>query len=141
MDADSRMHDKRDERTYDIVGAAMEVHKELGGGFLEAVYQEALERELASRQISFEAQPTVQIYYKGQPLNKNYQPDFICSGKVLLEIKALSRLSGTEEAQMINYLKATGLEVGLLINFGARSLEYKRFVHTKRSADDANERR
>ena len=88
----------KDERTYRIIGCAMEVHKELGCGFLEAVYQEALERELTSRQIPFQAQPIVQIHYKGQPLNKVYQPDLICFDQVLVEIKALSNLSGTEEA-------------------------------------------
>jgi GxxExxY protein len=119
-----------DNRTYEIIGAAMEVHKELGSGFLEAVYQEALERELNSRRIPFQAQPVVQIYYKTEPLNKTYQPDFICFGGVLVEIKALATLSGTEEAQVINYLKATGINVGLLINFGSKSLEYKRFVYS-----------
>jgi len=121
----------KDPRTHAIIGVAMEVHKELGSGFLEPVYQEALERELNSRHIPFEAQPAVQILYKGQPLNKTYEPDFICYGQVLVEIKALSKLSGTEEAQVINYLKATALEVGLLINFGTDTLEYRRFVHTK----------
>jgi GxxExxY protein len=119
-----------DQRTYKIIGAAMEVHKELGSGFLEAVYQEALEKELNSRQIPFQAQPVVQIYYKSEPLKKNYQPDFVCFDGVLVEIKALTTLSGTEEAQMINYLKATGINVGLLINFGRKSLEYKRFVYS-----------
>lgn len=107
----------------------MEVHKELGSGFLEAVYQEALERELNSWQIPFHAQPVVQIHYKSEPLGKTYQPDFVCFDGVLVEIKALATLSGTEEAQ-INYLKATGISVGLLINFGSKSLEYKRFVYS-----------
>ena len=119
-----------DRRTYEIIGAAMEVHKELGSGFLEAVYQEALERELNSRHIPFQAQPSVQICYKSEPLNKTYQPDFVCFDGVLVEIKALATLSGTEEAQMINYRKATGISVGLLINFGSKSLEYKRFVYS-----------
>ena len=107
----------------------MEVHKELGCGFLEGVYQEALDREFSIRDIPFESQPIVRISYKGNPLNKSYQPDFICYSQVLIEIKALSSLSGTEEAQIINYLKATGLKVGLLLNFGGRSLEHKRFVY------------
>ena len=119
-----------DQRTYEIIGAAMEVHRELGSGFLEAVYQEALQREFALRQVPFQAQPVVQIQYKGEPLNKTYQPDFVCYDGVLVEIKALATLSGTEEAQMINYLKATGISVGLLINFGGKSLEYKRFVYS-----------
>ena len=119
----------RDEKTYNIIGAAMEVHKELGGGFLEAVYQEALNRELLIREIPFESQSVIQILYKGKPLNKTYQPDFICYGEVITEIKAISALSGTEEAQIINYLKATGHKIGLLLNFGGRSLEHKRFVY------------
>lgn len=119
-----------DRRTYEIIGAAMEVHRELGSGFLEAVYQEALHRELALRQVPFQAQPVVQVRYNVEPLNKTYQPDFVCYDAVLVEIKALATLSGTEEAQMINYLKATGISVGLLINFGGKSLEYKRFVYS-----------
>ena len=116
-----------DERTYKIIGAAIEVHRELG--FLEAVYQEALEREFCNRGIPFKSQPMVLISYKGSPLRKSYQPDFICYDGVLVEIKAISSLSGTEEAQLINYLKASGLNVGLLLNFGSKSLEHRRFVH------------
>ena len=118
-----------DDRTYRIIGCAMEVHKELGCGFLEAVYQEALEREFVSQGVRFKSQPVIEISYKGKVLNKTYQPDFICFGEIVIEIKALSKLSGLEEAQLINYLKATRLQVGLLINFGAKSLEYKRFVY------------
>ena len=119
----------RDERTYAIIGAAMEVHKELGCGFLEAVYQEGLEREFTIEQIPFKAQPIIQIRYKGQPLNKTYQPDFVCYEEILVEIKAISGLTGLEEAQLINYLKATGLKIGLLLNFGAKSLEHKRLAY------------
>jgi GxxExxY protein len=119
----------KDERTYKIIGAALEVHKELGCGFLEAVYQEALEMEFKSQEIPFKSQPTVQISYKGQSLDKTYQPDFICYEEVIVEIKAISLLSSVEEAQLINYLKATGLKVGLLLNFGSKSFEYKRFVY------------
>ncbi len=119
----------KDERTYKIIGCAMEVHKELGCGFLEAVYQEALEREFKIQRIPYKPQPIVKIFYKGRPLNKTYQPDFVCFDEVLVEIKALGELTGVEEAQIINYLKATGLKVGLLINFGAKSLEHKRLVY------------
>ena len=118
-----------DDRTYRIIGCAMEVHKELGFGFLEAVYQEALEREFVSQGVRFKSQPVIEISYKGKVLNKTYQPDFICFGEIIIEIKALSKLSGLEEAQFINYLKATGLKVGLLVNFGSKSLAYKRFVY------------
>jgi len=118
-----------DKRTYAIIGSAMEVHKELGCGFLEAVYQEALEREFTIQTIPYKSQPVVEISYKGKPLNKTYQPDFVCHGNIIVEIKAISGLSGTDEAQLINYLKATGFTVGLLINFGTKSLQYKRFVY------------
>ena len=119
----------QDERTYKIIGAAMEVHKELGFGFLEAVYQEALGREFGTQGIPCKSQPVVEIFYKGESLEKKYQPDFVCYEAIIVEIKAISSLSGVEEAQIINYLKATGLKVGLLINFGAKSLEHKRFVY------------
>ena len=119
-----------DQRTYKIIGAAMEVHKELGCGFLEAVYQEALGKEFVYQAIPFKPQPIIQISYKGKPLDKTYQPDFICYKDIIVEIKAISALSGVEEAQLINYLKATGLKIGLLINFGATSLEYKRMVYS-----------
>ena len=118
----------RDKKTYAIIGAAIEVHKELGCGFLEAVYQEALEKEFGMQKIPFKSQPAVEILYKGKPLAKMYQPDFVCFDEIIVEIKAISGLTGNEEAQLINYLKATGLEIGLLINFGARSLEYKRLI-------------
>ena len=119
----------KDERTYKIIGAALEVHKELGCGFLEAVYQEALQREFKIQGIPHKSQPVIEIKYKGEPLNKTYQPDFTCYDEIILEIKALQKLSGLEEAQLINYLKATGLKVGLLINFGSKSLEHKRLVY------------
>jgi GxxExxY protein len=126
IDADFKT--MRDERTYNIIGAAIEVHKELGCGFLEAVYQEALGREFISQKIPYQAQPIIEIHYKGKPLDKTYQPDFLCFDEVIVEIKAMSNLSGVEEAQLLNYLKATRLQVGLLINFGSKSLEHKRFV-------------
>ena len=119
----------KDQRTYRIIGAAIEVHKVLGCGFLEAVYQEALGKEFVIRGIPFKSQPIVEIVYKGKPLEKKYQPDFICYDEVIVEIKATNSLTGLEEAQLINYLKATGLKVGLLLNFGSKSLEHKRFVY------------
>ena len=119
----------RDERTFGIIGAAMEVHKELGCGFLEAVYQEALGKEFIYQRIPFQAQPVIRIAYKGRALDKTYQPDFICYEEIIVEIKAISALSGLEEAQLINYLKATGLHIGLLLNFGSTSLEYRRLVY------------
>ena len=112
----------------------MEVHKELGHGFLEAVYQEALGREFNLQRIPNKAQPIIEIFYKGQSLDKKYQPDFVCYEEIIIEIKAILSLTGLEEAQLINYLKATGLKVGLLINFGSQSLEYKRFVYNLRES-------
>ena len=120
---------EKDKRTFKIIGAAMEVDKEMGCGFLEGVYQEALGIEFRVQGIPYKAQPVIEILYKGKPLEKKYQPDFMCFGEIIVEIKALERLSGTEESQIINYLKATKLKVGLLINFGSKSLEHKRFVH------------
>ena len=120
----------RDERTYKIIGAAMEVHKELGCGFLEAVYQEALAIEFKMREMPYKQQQVIEIMYKEIPLEKKYQPDFLCYDEIIVEIKALSRLTGNDEAQAINYLKATQLSIGLLINFGTKSLEYKRLIYS-----------
>jgi GxxExxY protein len=119
----------KDPRTHAIIGAAMEVHRELGCGFLEAVYQEALEREFVDREIPFVSQPVVQITYKGRVLDKTYQPDFICFDNIVVELKALNNLSGVETSQLINYLKAGCMETGLLLNFGTKSLEFKRMVY------------
>lgn len=109
----------------------MEVHRQLGCGFLEPVYQEALALEFANREIPFIREIRLPLAYKGQPLHTRYCVDFVCFNSVVVELKALSRTGGIEEAQVINYLKATGHEVGLLINFGARSLEHRRFVLSK----------
>jgi len=109
----------------------MEVHRQLGCGFLEPVYQEALAIEFTNQDIPFTKEVKLPLTYKGQPLDTNYCADFICFKSVVVELKALNRMSGTEEAQVINYLKATGHEVGLLLNFGTRSLEHRRFVLSK----------
>ena len=120
------------EEVYAVVGAAIEVHRELGVRFLEAVYQEAMERELALRGIAFEAQRELVIHYKGQPLGKSYVCDILCFGNVLVELKAMDRLTGREEAQVINYLKSSGLLVGVLINFGSHGkLEWRRLVKSQ----------
>lgn len=117
------------DEVYAIVGAAIEVHRELGAGFVEPVYQEALEIELQDREIPFEGQKRLVITYKEHQLQKEYIADLVCYSQVIVELKALTRLTGTEQAQILNYLKATGLRVGLLINFGSTGrLEWKRFV-------------
>jgi GxxExxY protein len=101
----------------------------LGPGFLEAVYQEAMEMELEMRGIPFEPQKNLKLYYKGRLLKKEYTPDLLCFGKLIVDLKAIDRLSGKEESQILNYLKATGLKVGLLINFGSSpKLEWQRYV-------------
>lgn len=118
------------DEVFAVVGAAIEVHKELGNGFLEPVYQESLEIESASRNIPFVAQKRLHLFYKGVELKKEYVPDFVCFGQIIVEIKALNALMNNETAQLINYLKATKLRVGLLINFGASGrLEWNRFVN------------
>lgn len=117
------------EEVYNIIGAAMEVHSVLGCGFSEAVYQEALAIELTERGIPFEQEKLIQIDYKGKVLKKYYQADFVCYDKIILELKALSALSPEHESQLLNYLKATGLKLGILINFGEKSLVYKRYIY------------
>ena len=123
----------QDPRTDAIIGAAMEVHRQLGCGFSEAVYQEALEIELAGRGIPFRTQEQLLIRYKGQVLQATYRMDLLCYDSVVVELKAIARLSSTEEAHMINYLKVTGCSVGLLLNFGDSSLQYKRFLLNSKS--------
>jgi GxxExxY protein len=123
-----RIEEGRDPQTYAILGAAMEIHRQLGHGFLEAVYQDAAVIEFAKRAIPFEREVLLPIQYKGIPLPSHYRADFVCNSEIVVEFKALSNLSTIEEAQVLNYLKATGLNRGLLINFGAPSLQYKRLV-------------
>ena len=106
------------EETYAIIGAAMEVYNHLGKGFLEAIYQEAFALEMAARGISFREQEMVPIYYKDRKLGHTYKPDYLVYGKIIVEIKAITTTTPVEEAQLINYLKATHLRLGLLINFG-----------------------
>jgi len=107
----------------------MSVHTELGPGFLEAVYQEALELELQARDIAYVSQPAISIHYKGHPLQSSYRADLVCFDRVLIEIKAVNKTIDAHEAQLINYLKATGKAVGLLLNFGTPSLSHRRLVY------------
>ena len=122
------------EEVYSLVGAAMEVHRDKGCGFSEPVYQECMEVELADRAIPATPQVEMPIVYKGRPLRKKYIADFFAYEKLVVELKAIDHLTSREDAQVLNYLKASGLQVGLLINFGARSLEWKRLVLTQGSS-------
>ena len=119
---------KRDPQTYAIIGAAMEVHRVLGPGFLEAVYQEAFEHELVVRGISYVREVEIPVIYKGKKLACGYRADFICLDGIIVEIKALDDLTSKEDSQVLNYLKATGHKRAMLVNFGAASLQYKRIV-------------
>jgi GxxExxY protein len=127
MDEDTK-GDKGDPQTYAIIGAAMEVHRQLGHGFLESVYQEAMALELVEKGIPFEREVQLTIYYKGKPLKCTFKADFVCYGDIILETKALSDITGSHRAQTINYLAATRMHRGLIINFGLPSLRYERFV-------------
>ena len=120
--------DKKDPQTYAIIGAAMRVHSELGFGFLEAVYQEAFERELQIQAIPYKREVELPVFYRDVRLSTYYKADFICFDKVIVELKALSNISGTEESQVINYLKASGKNKALLFNFGSKQLQYKSLV-------------
>jgi len=124
----SKIVEPRDPQTYAIIGATMEIHRQLGHGFLEAVYQEAAVIEFRNASIPFEREVLLPINYKGTTLPTHYRADFICYAEIIVEFKALSRLSTVEEAQLLHYLKATSHRRGLLINFGATSLQYKRLV-------------
>jgi GxxExxY protein len=119
------------DEAYQIIGAAMTVHKELGSGFLEAVYQEALEKEFQQRSIPYKREAPLKIYYKNEPLDKCYIADFICYDKVIIELKALSAITLEHQAQVMNYLTATKMKLGLIINFGKKSLESKRIIKEK----------
>ncbi len=118
------------EEVFRIVGAAIEVHSTLGSGFLEPVYQEAFEIELSQRKIPFESQKKIKIAYKEVTLQKEYIADIICFDKIIIELKTLDKITQKEESQLLNYLKATGFLVGIVINFGSHGkVEWKRFVY------------
>jgi GxxExxY protein len=134
----------KDPQTYAVLGAAMEVHRELGHGFLEPVYQAALAIEFKERNIPFVAEAPLSVRYKGKTLTCTYRADFICNSNIIVETKAIAKLTGADEAQLLNEPKATGHRRGLLINFGAPSLEHKRLVfgpenNLCKSVDDSEE--
>lgn len=106
------------EEVYAIQGAVFEVYREMGCGFLEAVYQECLEREFTHRGIPFVAQKELRLYYKGEALEQKYWPDLMCYDKIIVELKAAKEIAAEHEAQVFNYLKATGFKLGLIVNFG-----------------------
>jgi GxxExxY protein len=119
------MNRKTDEKVlypdecYAIQGAIFDVYREMGCGFLEAVYQECLEKEFRDRDLPFEAQKELNLSYKGEPLAQIYKPDFVCYDKIIVELKAVKELAPEHKAQLLNYLKTSGLELGLLVNFGS----------------------
>ena len=118
-----------EEESYQIRGACMEVYREMGCGYLEAVYQECLAREFKTRDISYQSQQELIIHYKGTPLHQTYRPDFICFDKIIVEIKGVTNIHPEHKAQIINYLKATGFKLGLLVNFGSHpQIQIERFA-------------
>lgn len=121
---------EQDPHTYAIIGAAMEVHRIMGPGHLEAVYQECLEIEFEENSIPFISKPKLELYYKGRKLQKYYVPDFKVFEQYIVELKAENALTKVDEAQIINSLKTSKHEIGLLINFGEASLRYRRFINS-----------
>lgn len=117
--------------TYQIIGACLAVHKALGCGFLESVYQEALGKEFDHRNISYQRQQKLKVHFNGQPLDKYFIADFVCFNQIILEIKAATFIHPDNKKQVINYINAVNMPVGLLINFGEASLTWKRFINSK----------
>lgn len=122
---------QRDPETYAIIGAGMDVHRELGNGFLEGVYQDALEIELTQRNIPFTREHAIPVSYKGHALGTPYRADFVCHGSIIVELKAIKALTDVESAQVLHYLKATGFERALLIHSATPRLDYKRFIQSE----------
>jgi GxxExxY protein len=124
----SSTSEARDAQTFAIIGAAMEVHSQVGSGFLEPVYQEALAIELSASKVPHAREVPIPVLYKGVRLACGYRADFVCYGEVLVELKAVKKITNVEIAQLVNYLKATGMKRGLLLNFGADRLDFKRVI-------------
>ena len=131
MDATNKILYK--EESFTIIGACMKVHRTLGAGFLEAVYEEALEKEFHIQKIPFQRQVKLSLYYEKQLMKKQYRADFVCYDSIIIEIKAVSQIPVTFYTQLTNYLKFINLELGMLINFGTPSLTYKRMINLKNS--------
>ena len=129
MDAPSKIIYK--EESYAIVGACMKVHRALGPGFLEAVYEEVVEKEFIVQNIPYRRQVKLDLYYEGVQLKKYYRADFVCYDSIIVELKAVTQIPSVFYAQLQNYLKCTNMELGMLINFGTPSLTYKRIVNSK----------
>ena len=127
MDSDTKILYK--EESFKVIGACMKVHRSLGAGFLEAVYEEALEKEFILQNIPFKRQLKLELYYENEKLKKQYRADFVCYDAIILELKAVSHIPDVFYAQLKNYLKCTKMELGILINFGMSSLFYKRIVN------------
>lgn len=131
MESDNKILYK--EESFKIIGACMKVHRSLGAGFLEAVYEEALEKEFLIQNIPFKRQLKLELYYENVKLNKYYRADFLCYDSIVLEIKAVNHIPDTFYAQLKNYLRCSNMELGVLINFGTPSLTYKRIINLKNS--------
>ncbi len=121
-------NNQKDENTYKIIGAAMTVSNHLGCGFLESVYQEALEIEFKHQNITYVREKILPVYYRNIKLNSSFKADFICFNSIIVELKAVNHLNSQHEAQILYYLKSTGLHKALLINFGNTKIQYKRMV-------------
>ena len=127
-----------EKETYNIRGCLINVHKELGCGFLENVYQDAFEQELKEAGIPYKREQRIQILYKGKPLNSEYIADFICYDRIIVELKAVSELTDVHFAQVLNYLTATNLDLGLLVNFGEKSLHVERIFNYRKNQNNQN---
>ena len=119
-----------EEESYAIIGSCIEIHKKLGAGFNEAIYEEVLQKEFKKRNIPFETAKKLQLYYDGVALEKNLIADFVCYDKIIIQLKAVSNIEAAATQQTVNFLKATNFKLGLLINFGEPSLKWKRLINT-----------
>jgi len=118
------------DETYQVIGACIKVHKNLGKGFEDCVYKEAIAHELSKAEVPFEKQKQLSIYYNGNKLNSHFVADFVCFDKIIVEIKSLNILDPVIKKQTINYLRSTNFEVSLLVNFGENKLTWERFINT-----------